>query len=63
MAKREEEAIRKRSQKKMNELQQEVVQTMKRLEGINLKEGELNTEITQCKRKINDSQKYIKDLE
>ena len=61
--KREEEIIKKKSQKKINEIQQELVQTMKKIENINIKEGELNSEITQAKRKINDSSKYIKDLE
>ena len=36
---------------------------MKRIESISLKEGELNTEITQTKKKINDNQRYIKELE
>lgn len=61
--KKEEEGVKKKSQKKINEIQQELVQTMKKIENINIKEGEINQEMTQTKRKINDSAKYIKELE
>lgn len=52
---KQEEIIKKRSQKKINEMQQELVQTMKRLEHISIKEGELNSDITQTKKKLIDN--------
>lgn len=36
---------------------------MKKIEATSHREGELNQEITQTKKKIGDSQRYIKDLE
>ena len=62
-ARKEEEKVKQKNQKKVQELQQEVVHSIKKVESLTSKVDELDQEIMTTKKKISDHQKYMKELE
>eukprot|EP00347_Sterkiella_histriomuscorum_P017905 403347531 len=60
---KQEEVIKQKNRKKVQELQQELVLTIKKLESVNGKQIEIESEFENTKRKISDQQRYMKELE
>ena len=61
--KNEEEKVKTMNQRKINELQQELVTAMKRLEQIIVQDDESANEIKRMKLEISNQTKYLKQLE
>lgn len=57
------EIVNQRNLKKTNELQQELVTVIKKLETFSGKDNEIETEISNTKKKVVEQQKYMKDLD
>lgn len=61
--KAQNEIVNQRNLKKTNELQQELVSVIKKLETYSGKESDLESEISSTKKKVVEQQKYMKDLD
>jgi len=60
---RQVELVRQRNLKKITDMQQDLVQTIHRVEQLTHRQEEIDSETAQTKKKLADSQKYQKDLE
>ena len=63
MAIQASEVSRQKHLKKMNDIQQDLVKSIKRIEGLTTKQEELEQESSITKKKIADQQRYQKELE
>lgn len=59
----QEERVRQRNLKKVNELQQDLVQTIKKIEQVTHKGEEFEADLVTNKKKFQEQQRYMKDLE
>ena len=57
------EVSRQRHLKKMTDMQQDLVKSIKKIENLNSKQEEIDQESSLTKKKITEQQRYQKDLE
>lgn len=58
-----EEKVKQKQIKKFTEVQQELVQTIKKIETIGHKVEDIDLEMTAARKKMQESQKYVIELE